>query len=278
MPGIGITATRNDEPGTFEFVLDNSVGNIPMNFFINLQYLNAGAGSQLSLYYRFDDESRMPLAGTKGPDLKHQLQAMFHRDAPFKRLTFIMELNCKGDTAQYHGGNLETLAFRNLEVFVCPSGDTASCQADWERHNIESQRLNYNAEGFLTSSSTPNIPQWNTASNLLDTPSQEENGWGVLTPQDPDKPALLTVELEPGTSTVYYPRLSGSDASLQIFEIQADGSRRPVVIMAGVPVVWTPLGARYPLVLPEGPAKKILQFELRGRYCQLWHKGEDIFF
>jgi hypothetical protein len=278
MPRVGVTATRNDQPGSFEFVLDNSAGDKPLNFFVNLQYLNVGAGNQLGLFYRFDDEAIMPLAGTTGPDFKHQLQVSFSRERPFKRLTFFLELNCRGNTALYQGGNLETLAFKELEVFTCSRDDAASCQAVWERRYIESQRCNYTKEKFLTSSSTSHTPHWESISNLSDNPAQEKTDWRILTPKAPGEPGVLTVDIKPKASTVFYPRLSGSDSSIQIFEVHADGSLGPVFMMAGVPLVWTPVSAQYPLVLPDGPAARTLRIEMRGRYCQLWHKGGNIFF
>jgi hypothetical protein len=278
MPRVGVTATRNDQPGSFEFVLDNSAGDKPLNFFVNLQYLNVGVGNQLGLFYCFDDEAKIPLAGTTGPDHKQQLQASFSRERPFKRLTFFLELNCLGNTALYQGGNLETLAFKELEVITCSRENSASCQALWERHNIENQRFNYTKEKFLTSSSTSHTPHWESISNLSDDPAQEKADWRVLTPETPGKPGVLTVDIKPKASTVFYPRLSGSDSSIQIFEVHADGSLGPVFMMAGVPLVWTPVSAQYPLVLPDGPATRTLRIEMRGRYCQLWHKGDNIFF
>lgn len=278
MPGVGVTATRNGDPGSFEFALDNAAGNTPMTFFVDLQYLNIGKNNVLGLYYRFDDEPRVPLAGSRGMDPMRQLKASFNRDQPFGRLIFTVELNCQGTTPMYHGGNLETLAFRSMDLFACPSADAAASQAVWERRYIESLRLNYTSEVFLSRSSTPHTPDWKSPSNMSDTPSHEVEGWNVLAPIDPAAPAVLTVEIDPRESTVFYPRLSGSDASVQVFDVQPDGSCRPVFMMAGVPDEWTPISAQYPLALSDGPVRRLLRIELRGRFCQLWHKGGSVFF
>ncbi|WP_243359617.1 glycosyltransferase family 39 protein [Fundidesulfovibrio terrae] len=278
IPGIGITATANDHPGSIEYVLDNGPDQGPVTFFLNLQYLNIGLGNLLGLYARFDDEPRIPLAGTAGPDPKRQSQTVLTRDKPFKRVTFTVELLCRGLTAQYHGGNLETLAFRGLDVFACRPGETAQSQAAWERANMESMRLNYGAEAFVSNSATPHDPKWSEAVNLDDTPSSEVPGWRVLAPKDPDAPAVLTVEAAVGPGTIFYPRLAGSDASVQVLEVSPDGTSRPVLLMAGVPVEWTPISAQYPLILPPGPKERTLRIELRGRYCQLWHKDGAILF
>jgi 4-amino-4-deoxy-L-arabinose transferase-like glycosyltransferase len=278
MPGIGLTATANDRPGTFEYVLENGPDQGPATFFINLQYLNTGRGNLLGLHARFDNEPRLPVAGTAGPDPKRQVQAVVTRDKPFKRVTFTVDLLCKGITAQYHGGNLETLAFRGLDVFACRPGETGQCQAQWERANMESMRLNYGSEAFLARSATRHDPNWSQAANLGDSPSQEFPGWRVLAPKDPDAPAIVTIEAEVNQDTVFYPRLEGSDASVQVFEVLPDGSSRPVLLMAGVPSEWTPISAQYPLILPPGPKERTLRIELRGRYCQLWHKDGAILF
>jgi hypothetical protein len=278
MPGVGITATRNDSPGSFEFVLENETGENPLSFFVNLHYLNSGVKNLLGLFYRFDDEPRVPLAGTIGPDPKRQLQAMFNRDKPFKRLTFTVELNCQDLSAQYHGGNLETLAFRKLEVFACAVPGAKACQAVWERRNMESMRLNFTSESFAVKGGVRQRPLWENAKNLQDDPAPEAKGWRVLTPKDSSEPGVVIVELTPGKDMVFYPRLSGSANSVQVFEIMPDGSDRPVFLMAGVPEEWSPISAQYPLILPDGPANRTLRVELRGRFCQLWYKDGEIFF
>ena len=278
MPGGGVTATRNDRPGSFEFVLENAAGDAPLRFFVTLQYLNSGRDNLMGLYYRFDDEDLIPLAGTRGPDDNRQTQAMFQRDKPFKKLTFLAELHCRDNTAQYHGGNLETLAFRGLEIFACPVEDVTSCQPAWEHSRLVSQRLNYGAQAFLSRSATKHTPLWNSAVNLDDSPSQEVSGWRVLTPKEPGQPATLTLDAAPDSRVVFFPRLSGSDASVQVFELMPDGSRRSVFVMAGVADDWTPISAQYPLILPDGGGKRVLEIELRGRYCQLWHKDGNILF
>jgi len=278
MPGIGVTATGNDRPGKMEFVLENSAGEGPMRFFVTLQYLNIGRENQLGLYYRFDDEPPVPLAGSVGPDDNRQAPAMFQRDKPFKKLAFLVDLHCRGLTAEYHGGNLETLAFRGLDVFACPVDGAAACQQAWERNRVESLRLDYGSQAFLDSSSVKHRTAFDSAVNMDDSPSQEVPGWQVLSPKDADKPATLTLEVASGRRMIFYPRLSGTDASVQVFERTADGSRRAVFMMAGVDNDWTPISGQYPLSLPEGGGKRILEVELRGRFCQLWHKDGTILF
>ncbi|MFZ5426393.1 MAG: glycosyltransferase family 39 protein [Thermodesulfobacteriota bacterium] len=278
MPGIGVTPTRNASPGRIDYVLENGAPEQPLRFFVNLQYLNAGQGNILGLHYRFDDEAPKPLAGTLGPDQKRQVQAMFDRERPFSRLTLTVEMLCADKTAQYHGGSLETLAFRRLEVFACPAGDTESCRAVWERRNMESMRLNYGSQAFLKPGGVPQTAAWESATNIADAPAPEASGWNVLGPKDPALPALLQATLRPGDGVVFYPRLSGPGDSVLVFEIMPDRTERPVFMMTGADGEWTPISAQYPLVLPGGDGERSLRIELRGRYAQLWHKDGTIFF
>jgi hypothetical protein len=278
MPGVGVTPTKNGVPGVFEFAIDNAAQPGPVTLFLNLQFANTGRGNMLALFAVFDSEPPVPVAGSLGPDPRRQMQAVIAREKPFARLTLRAELTCADKTAKYHGGNLETLAFGRLELFACSPADAAPCQSVWERRNMESLRLNYSSEAFRAKSATPHKPAFDQASNLRSTPSHEIPGWTVLSPQSPDAPAVLDVEITPNSETVFYPRLSGPEAAVLVFEQKPDGSRTPVFMMAGVPEEWTPISAQYPLVLPAGPEKRSLRVELRGRFCQLWAKDGRIFF
>jgi len=114
----GVTATRNNEPASFEFALVNNVGDTPMNFFANLNYLNDGAGSRIGLLARFDDEPPLDLAWSTGPDSNRALQTRFSRNKPFKRLTLVVRMYCAADAPRFHGDNLRTLLFQGLSVTV----------------------------------------------------------------------------------------------------------------------------------------------------------------
>jgi len=122
----GVIATLNNQPVFFEFVLENTLGDKPMHFFADLQSVNIGAGNRIRLLARFDDEPSLPLAERTGPDPDRSLVVNFSRNAPFKRLTFIVEMYCKDDTALLFGDNLRTLVFQGLEVDLvkasAPSG------------------------------------------------------------------------------------------------------------------------------------------------------------
>ena len=118
----GVIATQNNDPASFEFVLENRIGDTPLHFSINLQYLNSGFGNQIDLLARFDDEPFMPLVSSAGPDATRSIQADLFRKKPFKRLTLQVRMYCKDDTAQYFGGNLRSLIFQELSVTLSQDG------------------------------------------------------------------------------------------------------------------------------------------------------------
>jgi len=124
----GIVATQNDQPAFFEFVLKNNAPAQPISFFAALHYSNGGAGNQISLSARFDDEPPLLLVQSFGPDPDRSLSIDFSRRKPFTRLALIVEMYCKDDTAQIFGDNLRTLVFQGLSVKLSPTGDGASSQ------------------------------------------------------------------------------------------------------------------------------------------------------
>ena len=96
-----------------------------MRLSTNLQYANIGYGNRISLFARFDNESPVPLTESIGPDPTRSFLVNISRDKPFKRLTFIVEMYCKDDTALPFGGNLRTLLFQGLSVNVAEAKGAA---------------------------------------------------------------------------------------------------------------------------------------------------------
>jgi len=121
----GIVATQNNQPAFFEFVLKNNAPAQPIFFSATLHSFNIGAGNQISLSARFDDEPPMLLVQSFGPDPDRSLSRDFSRRKPFTRLALIVEMYCKDDTAQIFGDNLRTLVFQGLSVTLSPTGDGA---------------------------------------------------------------------------------------------------------------------------------------------------------
>jgi len=118
----GVVATKNNSPSFVEYVLQNDAGDKPMHIFTALHYFNAGKGSEISLFARFDDEQPLLVAKSAGPDDSRLLQVKVSRNAPFKRLAFFVRMQCNDATARYFGDNLGTLVFQGLDMrFVDPT-------------------------------------------------------------------------------------------------------------------------------------------------------------
>jgi len=108
----------------------------------------------------------------------------------------------------------------------------------------------------------------------------EVAGWRIYRPADPEKPARIRLTLTgPEEAAVFFPRLEGEGASIAVNAIK-DGKASPVFLLTGKKGVWTPISAQYPLNLAcyrhDGRAE--LEIVLTGRWTQLWHKDNQIFF
>jgi len=114
----GVVATQNNTDASFEFVLENGIGDKPLRFSTELRYLNSGAGSRIGLFARFDDEPFTELAGSAGPDRNRIFRANFSRAKPFHRLTLQVRMYCNDATAGNYGDNLRSLLFQGLAVTV----------------------------------------------------------------------------------------------------------------------------------------------------------------
>jgi len=118
----GITATQNDQPAFFEFVLKNTLGDTPIQFAGDLHSVNQGAGNWIRLFVRFDEEQPQLLAESTGPDARRMLPFSFLRQKPFRYCLFHVEMYCSDSTARFHGDNLRTLLFRRLSLALSKGG------------------------------------------------------------------------------------------------------------------------------------------------------------
>jgi hypothetical protein len=122
----GVIATGNNQPVFFEFVLENTLNDTPMQLSATLQYQNIGSGNQMGLAARFDDEPLLLLAKRTGPDPNRSLSVQFSRSVPFKRLTLLVEMRCNDFTTLPFGDNLRTLIFQGLSVNIAEPGEGIS--------------------------------------------------------------------------------------------------------------------------------------------------------
>ena len=76
----------------------------------------------------------------------------------------------------------------------------------------------------------------------------------------------------------FFPRISGTEALIQVKLLENGQPGREVFLMVGRAGIWTPIGARYALDLPTITKPAILEITLQGRYAQLWHQGQAVIF
>jgi hypothetical protein len=111
-------------------------------------------------------------------------------------------------------------------------------------------------------------------------------GWQLVRPRDPAKPATVDVRVRrerPGDA-VFYPRISGTDSSVAVF----DAAVSPPALLfrlVGQGPGWTPIGRQYllPLCCAFDGWKKdvffmVMRISLQGPGAQLWMRDGKVFF
>ncbi len=115
--------------------------------------------------------------------------------------------------------------------------------------------------------------------NAADEPA-EIPGWRIYRPADPGQPARILLTLTgPEEEAIFFPRLEGEGAFIAVSALK-DGESSPVFRLAGAPGAWTPISAQYPVNLAcyRENGRVNLEITLSGRWTQLWHKDNRIFF
>ncbi len=108
--------------------------------------------------------------------------------------------------------------------------------------------------------------------------SREENGWTVLTPQDPARPGVIRIGLDEDDigldSIIYFPRLSGKKDEIEVFAL-GPASRELLARFTDPGDSWTNVLSKTPLPVRDGHGS--LECVLRGENAQLWTRGALFF-
>lgn len=137
-----IEPTRNNVPGTFDYVFENETDAFPQLIGIGYEYKNLGEGSVIALSYRFDEEPAREFFKSPGKDPKRGGRFYLVRDTPYRRLTVSCRLVCADKTPLYPGGNLETIAFRKLYLDALPFGPFFSRTLDLREEGLGRAEFN----------------------------------------------------------------------------------------------------------------------------------------
>ncbi|WP_243311732.1 hypothetical protein [Fundidesulfovibrio agrisoli] len=122
---------------------------------------------------------------------------------------------------------------------------------------------------------------WERSSNVTLAKGDVE-GWDVLTPTDPNLPAVLAVEVSRDRDqAVWFPRMSGEECAITVL---TEGNR-PVDRLRGT-AQWSPIGARRWLNLrclrygdvDHDDVVELIRIQMYGRWAQVWSKQGKVFF
>lgn len=272
--------TANDQDGVVEYVFRNDTGLSRQNVNLGALYENVVQGGVLEMTSRFDDEEKTRVFTSRGPDRNRYSGLSLERTRPWTTLRVRIRLFCPRTTPRYPGGNLTGVSLESVSVSICSRDDPGPC-ADIEYRNLVGvMQRSYLDQKFLEKSAYPSQKVEPAAAGGLKREPSDYPGWETLSPEN-GVSASFAVELENvGHGAVFYPRVSGLDGSVTVYALEEGGGRRELMSLKGLPDIWTPISAQYPVNLSslEGKGKVRLVVELKGRFAQIWTNNGMIFF
>jgi hypothetical protein len=278
--GPGLVAAHNDTDAELRLVFANAARPGPQEIRLNIQYDNIGQDNRLAARVRFDDEPPQFYPLTSGYDATHQRQIPIKRDTPYAAMTVDLVLHCASRTPTLSGGNLETLRLTGVEAFFCPAGEATACLDAAERHLTASMLDNYLEERFTAPQESTQATLFHTKENLVPLADNDYVPWTALTLADPTRPGLLGLRLTANRDRLLlFPRV-GRDSTVLVFGSRPDGTRQLLFALQNASDRWTPISARYELVVPpwlQG-REAAVEIELSGPWAQLWTLGDAVLF
>jgi hypothetical protein len=270
--GYGLYPVRYDRPGIVEYELENTVDRPPHRLTVGLAFENPGAGNRIDLEYAFDDGPWLKATASDMPQLQKFSLLQFDVPKAFHRLRLRVSLLARLQTPYAVSGNRHALHLDQVFVVLYENSDegpaSETITAWLKRRILDSHAGN----GFLGRAPRQTVALSDPAawSVLHEHPEAQ-----TFVQADRQQPATLTVHLpDPDGDVVFYPRVSGQ-GQVSVARIEADGTRREIFRLAGLPDYWSPVAARYPLNTGHAPAT--YEVTLSGG-AQLWRLGDDVFF
>lgn len=271
--------TANEQDGLLEYVFRNETGLSRQSFNLSALYENVVENGVLEMTSQFDDEEETRVFSSQGPDKNRYSGLSLERTRPWTTLRVRVRLFCPLTTPRYPGGNLTGVSLESVSASICSLDDPGPC-SDIEYRNLVSMiQRSYLDQAFLAKSAYPSQKADFGAAGL----KRESSGyprWDVLSPGDVVS-ASFVVDMENiASDAVFYPRVSGLDGAVTVYALDESGGRRELMSLKGLPEVWTPISAQYPVNLSSlaGKGKVRLLVELKGRFAQVWTKNGSVFF
>lgn len=278
--GPGVIAVRNDTDAVVRAAFAPKLAHEPQDIRLNVLFDNTGQGNVLAARVAFDDEPPTLHPLSVGYDATHQRQIALRREAPYAAMTVDLVLRCASLTPTLSGGNLQTLRLTGLEAFFCPARDPDVCLDAAERHLTASVLDNYLEERFPAASDVvqSGLSPWRD--NIALAQDEGHAPWSMLAPADPARPGVVRLTVTPDRPRLaFFPRV-GLDGMVRVWANRPDGTRLLLFALQNVTDRWTPVSARYEVVVPPWLAGRetTVDIELTGRWAQLWTLEDTVFF
>ena len=277
--GPAVIATRNNADATATVRYVNETDG-PQDILLNIFYDNAGRDNRLSAQVTFDDEAPVEYPLSTGYDAIHQRQLRLTREKPYKRLDLTFVLRCADLSPTLAGGNLETLRLRGLDAFFCPAGD-AACAGQAEQRLAHSLLDNYLEERFAAADgAVRQQADDDRRKGLAEETEPTQKRWSRLRTLSSNTPGQLRLSLRTARDRLmFFPRV-GQDSAVRVWAEGPDGNRQLLFGLYNDTPRWTPVSARYEMVVPPWMRGRetAVDIELAGAWAQLWQLGDAVFF
>lgn len=278
--GPALIPARNDIDATARLTFANDAPPQPQEIRINVLFDNLGLDNQLQALVRFDDEPSLIFPLSTGYDATRQRQIALKREAPYAKMDVAVILRCASRTPTLAGSNLQTLRLTGVETFFCPANAAGPCLDAAERHLTASVLDNYLEERFAVPGETGQAALLAARENIAAVADHQEASWTALSPADPARPGVLRLPVTARRDRLLlFPRV-GRDGMVRVYGSRPDGVRELLFALQNTGERWTPVSARYELVVPPWlrDRETDLEIELTGRRAQLWTLGDAALF
>ncbi|MFP5223567.1 MAG: glycosyltransferase family 39 protein [Acidobacteriota bacterium] len=268
--GDGVSPTRIGQPGTFRYAFENTGDGFPHYIAMTLDYENSGQDGVLLVKTTFDDEEKVTQFGSAGPDPVGRAFLEITRDRPFRFFTVEFELLIKPITPKYPNWNHGLTRVKSVDVGFY---DTS------EQMNVYPASFNRHRQGAsFTADMSRLVPANVVKAGSTGLASFEEARKRIYKPSGAQPAEMELVLQNVPAHLVFFPRVSGGDSSIRVFETTG-GRTVPVFQIHGIPGEWSPQQEGYHFLTPISQEKtRTFTIRLEGNGSQLWDMGDGVLY